>query len=203
MITTGFTGQLRGWWDNYLGDNDKAVIFNSVKQEGNNVIEDITATLIYAITKHFVGDPVNFQERVSEQLMNLRCPTMSDFRWYKDMFLTKLFLRPDCAQDFWKERFIAGLPKLFAERVRESLKTKLNTNTVPYSQISFGQLINFITMEGLNICNDLKLQSKVRKETSDNRRELGSFCQQYGFEKLQAPSSRHKKKRAIKHYFPK
>lgn len=79
MITTGFTGQLKGWWDNYLIDNNKQYIFNAIKQQENLVTEDMAATFAYAITKHFVGDPINLQERVSEQLMNLRCPTLSDF----------------------------------------------------------------------------------------------------------------------------
>ncbi|MBT1595296.1 hypothetical protein, partial [Klebsiella pneumoniae] len=31
MITLGFTGQLKGWWDNYLSELDKELIRCSIK----------------------------------------------------------------------------------------------------------------------------------------------------------------------------
>jgi predicted transcriptional regulator len=49
---------------------------------------------------------------------------MTDFRWYKDSFLLKLYTLLDPNQDFWKEKYISDLPPLFAEKVRNSLKKK-------------------------------------------------------------------------------
>lgn len=43
---------------------------------------------------------------------------MPDFRWYKDTFLPKLYQLLDPNQEFWKEKFISGLPPLFAKKVR-------------------------------------------------------------------------------------
>jgi len=54
--------------------------------------------------------------------MNLTCPKLHDFRWYKDMYLTKVFLKEECKLPFWKEKFISGLPKLFAEKVKAKIK---------------------------------------------------------------------------------
>ena len=71
--------------------------------------------LIFAITKHLIGDPVYFQERTSKILNNLRYPKLQDFKWYRDMFLVKVMPRPDCGSYYWKEKFISGLPTLFAE----------------------------------------------------------------------------------------
>ena len=47
--------------------------------------------LIYAITKHFIGDPIIIQERSLEILQNLRCRILSDFRWYHNVFLSRAF----------------------------------------------------------------------------------------------------------------
>ncbi|XLT78434.1 hypothetical protein HN873_000187, partial [Arachis hypogaea] len=45
MITQGFTGQLKGWWDNFLSLQEKELIINSIKQEDQS--SDATSTLIY------------------------------------------------------------------------------------------------------------------------------------------------------------
>ena len=52
--------------------------------------QDAVKRLIYAIVKHFVGDPNTFGERNFEILQNLRCRTLSDFKWYHDVFLAKV-----------------------------------------------------------------------------------------------------------------
>ena len=67
--------------------------------------EDAINTLIFAITKHFIGNPVYFQEITSEILNNFRCPKLQDFKWYKDMFLVNVMARPNCGSHYWKEIF--------------------------------------------------------------------------------------------------
>ena len=57
-------------------------------------------------------------ERDSNVLINLRCPQFSDFRWYKDVFISKVLSRNDYQQSYWKEKFIVGLPYFFAQKVR-------------------------------------------------------------------------------------
>ena len=59
-IFQGFTGQLKGWWDNLCIEHDKLAIINSVKPETNQ--EDAVSTLIYSIIQNFVGDPNIFKE---------------------------------------------------------------------------------------------------------------------------------------------
>ena len=73
------------------------------------------------------------------------------------MFLTKVFLRSDCNHSYWKERFLARLPKLFIEKVRQKIRSQYN-GEIPYSNLTYGDLINFINSEGLNLCTDLKLK---------------------------------------------
>lgn len=65
-----------------------------------------------------------FMEQTTEQLMNLRCRDLSEFKWYKDVLLSAIYTREDSNQDFWKEKFISGLPLLFAKRVKERLRAK-------------------------------------------------------------------------------
>nr|XP_016505811.1 PREDICTED: uncharacterized protein LOC107823638 [Nicotiana tabacum] len=64
MIIVGFTGQLRGWWDNYLSVEEKATVINSTAvDEGVDNIgmalvkgrEDVVYTLILIILEYFNG----------------------------------------------------------------------------------------------------------------------------------------------------
>ena len=86
---------------------------NIVKTEGGQtttsveVVEDAIATLLYSIAKHFVGEPRLFQDRSLEIRNNLYSKKLTDYRWYKDMFITKVMLRDDCINDYWKERFLS------------------------------------------------------------------------------------------------
>ncbi|PIN11691.1 hypothetical protein CDL12_15700 [Handroanthus impetiginosus] len=119
--------------------------------------------LIYTIIAHFVGANELHNNRTQEQLINLCCPTLSYFYWYRDTFFSKVMTRPNCKEDFWKEKFLSGLPKLFAERMRNKLKVNYNI-TNPYSQLTYGDLVAEIVVEGINFCNDVKLNlSKKRK----------------------------------------
>ncbi|KAL2466561.1 Enzymatic polyprotein [Abeliophyllum distichum] len=90
--------------------------------------------------------------------------------------------RAYCKSAFWKERFIAGLPKLFAERVRNSINDE--HSNLPYDDLTFGQIIGFINKEYLSLCNDLKLKAKLKTDKMEGRKELGSFCEQYGYERI-------------------
>ena len=65
--------------------------------------------------------PSNITSRIHDQLSNLKCPTMSDFKWYEDVFISRVMLREDSNKSFWKEKFIDGLPNLFAHKIRTIL----------------------------------------------------------------------------------
>ncbi|KAL2492020.1 putative reverse transcriptase domain [Abeliophyllum distichum] len=194
-IYNGFSGQLKDWWYNYLSSDDRDKILNAVKKEGDSQTDpskqDAVSTLIFTIVKHFIGQPSSYMEKSSELLMNLTCPKLQDFRWYKDIFLQKVMLREDCKSAFWKERFIAGLPKLFAEKVRLAIKDEFPN--LPYDILTFGEIIGFVNKEGLSLCNDLKLKAKLKSDRMDGRKELGSFCEQYGYERIRPPPSKSNK----------
>ncbi|XLU27911.1 hypothetical protein S245_063977, partial [Arachis hypogaea] len=131
-------------------------------------------------------DPSTFKDRIGTQLMNLRCPTMSDYRWYKDVFMSKVIIRDDAHAPFWKERFVAALPKLFSEKVLQKLQIQFGTQ-IPYESLTFGQLHNIIVQTGIEICTDTKIQQKIKQESITGKRELGTFCYQYGITPETAP----------------
>ena len=116
-LIVGFAGQLKEWWDNTLTKEEKRFIQNSLDELGN---QNSVHTLIYAITKHFIRDPVSFQSQSSEILQNLHCKELSDYRWYKEIYFAKVHSKTYCNQPYWKERFLNGLPKVFSQRVQES-----------------------------------------------------------------------------------
>ena len=42
-----------------------------------------------------------------------------------------------------------------------------------------GELVSLTSKQGLQICQDLKLQKHLKKELKETKKELGSFCQQF------------------------
>ena len=150
-------------------------------------------TLLQAITLHFLGNPKEEQAVSKTILINLRCPSLTDYRWYKDVFLTNVLKREDNTQDFWKERFIAGLPSLFGERILNKLRQNFGTSDIPFGLLTFGQLFGIIKSEALNLCNEIKLQSKYGNERAQSRKEMGTFCEAFGITRIIAPSTAHKK----------
>ncbi|XP_047260672.1 uncharacterized protein LOC124893879, partial [Capsicum annuum] len=206
MIVSGFTGMIKHWWDNYVSETEKNLIYNATVSEpvartvdGQETIvqeaqEDACATLLYHIARHFVGEPILFQDRSLEILNNLRCKNLADFRWYKDTFLVKVMIRPDCNNDFWKERFISGLPPLFADKVRTKLKDRFE-GQIPYDILTYGDLVSFITTTGIELCTDLKLKQQIKQ---NSKYGLTTFCHDYGFTDLH-DGKRHKKMSSKRH----
>ncbi|XP_057730500.1 uncharacterized protein LOC130945821 [Arachis stenosperma] len=204
VIVSGFSGQLKGWWDNYLSDNQKHSIFSAIKVNDQNEpiisddgepIPDAVNTLIFTIASHFIGDPSLWKDRSAELLSNLRCKTLSDFRWYKDTFLTRVYTREDSQQPFWKEKFLAGLPKSLGDKVRDKIRSLTPDGIIPYDELSYGQLISFIQKVALKICQDDKIQRQLAREKTQNRIDLGTFCEQFGLpachpRKSKRPSNR-------------
>lgn len=103
FISTGFVGQLRGWWDHYLNNEQKLEIMNHKKMvkiepsSSTNLAvtttgeEDVVYTLCLSILQHFVGTTVPIGEKLNTLLQNLRCPSLTHFRSYKDTFLFRVF----------------------------------------------------------------------------------------------------------------
>ena len=157
--------------------------------------------------KHFVGKPSNITSRIYDQLSNLRCKNLGEYKWYKDVFTTRVMHRSDCNSPFWKEKFINGLPTLFGEKVKETLASPLGV--IDYDNLTYGDIFSTIRSEGMKMCRYLKIQSQASK--SKAKYEVGNFCTQYGLPSIipkrkskyrgKEPSEKfHRKRTASKYY---
>ncbi|XP_070020397.1 uncharacterized protein [Nicotiana sylvestris] len=190
---SGFTGQLRGWWDNYLSVEEKALVINATAiDEGVDNIgmalvkgrEDAVYTLILTILEHFNGRFTSNHETIRTLLNGLRCKTLSEFRWYKDTFMSRVMELPENKYEHWKAKFIDDLPSLFAERVRKVLRGSYGE--IQYGNYTYGKLI------GVSL---LSRQLKIDK--LKEKSQLGDFCTKFG---LPGTSTQSRKKKKNKYH---
>ncbi|RID44655.1 hypothetical protein BRARA_I01436, partial [Brassica rapa] len=166
LLIAGFSGQLKRWWDNYLTNQQRTEILDSIKTDADNVPildilgnpqQDAVATLVIAITLHFIGDPSVLRDKNAELLSNLKCKKLSDFQWYKNTFLTRVLLH----------------------KVRNKIRDSMGTQIIDYDDFTYGELVSIVQQEGLRLCQDLKLQKHLKWELKRTKVELGSFCKQF------------------------
>ena len=81
---------------------------------------------------------------------------------------------------------------MFGERILNRLRQNFATNDIPFNLLTFGQLFGIIKSEGLTLCNELKLQAKYGADRAQSKHEMGNFCEAFGFEKIEAPSTKRK-----------
>jgi hypothetical protein len=132
--------------------------------------------LIYTIIKHFIGTPSNITARISNYLNNLRCPTMSDYNWYQNVFHSRVMLKVDNQKPYWKEKFIDGLPSLFAHKVKDELINH-NTGMIDYENLTYGDLFSTIKKLGIRMCIDQKMLRQQLKNSKKVKYEMGNFCE--------------------------
>ena len=181
LIVAGFTGILKGWWDNYLSPENRLYITTCVKNEENTQIPLMVETLVTAIIHNFIGDPKIFEERTSILLHNLKCPTLGDFRWYVDNFMSMVLTREDCREPYWKEKFVAGLPLVFAERVKENLQLEYPDTAL--KDLTYGRISAMVKNTGVALCNTIKIENRIKRNQQIGIKEfsmLGNFISSKG-----------------------
>ncbi|KAL4599159.1 hypothetical protein ACB092_11G107500 [Castanea dentata] len=197
LLASGFTGSLQGWESIKRAvkrDTDGMPIFD---ENINRGVPNGVKTLVYTILKHFVGTPSNISSRISDYLNNLRCPTMSDYRWYQDVFTSRVMLRKDSTKPYWKEKFIDGLPPIFAHKVKNELIGK--NDSIDFDNLTYGDIFSTIKKIGINMCNDEKWLKQQLKDKKKAKYEMGNFCEQYGLPPI-APSRKKGKSKHDKVY---
>ncbi|KAK9671709.1 hypothetical protein RND81_12G049400 [Saponaria officinalis] len=126
---------------------------------------------------------------------NLRCKTLTDYRWYKDAFLCRVMELPDSSSAHWKAKFIDGLSHLFAERAKTILRDQ--SGSIPYNEYSYGRLIGACTEQGLKLCNEIILNQQIKRQNLAERNQLGDFCEQFGMDMPPYPNKKRKAAREI------
>ncbi|KAL4601694.1 hypothetical protein ACB092_10G000200 [Castanea dentata] len=207
LLASGFTGYLRGWWDSHLTEESRESIKHAVKRDTdgmpifdqniNRGVPDGVNTLVYTILKYFVGTPSNISSRISDYLNNLRCPTMSNYRWYQDVFTSRVMLRKDSTKPYWKEKFIDGLPLIFAHKVQNELIGK--NDSIDFDNLTYGDIFSTIKKIGINMCNDEKWLKQLLQDKKKAKYEMGNFCEQYSLPPI-APSRQKGKSKHDKVY---
>ncbi|KAH1198123.1 hypothetical protein GmHk_18G051751 [Glycine max] len=172
ILVAGFSGKLKGWWDNYLTNDENTVKtdFNGkvITNDDNKEIPDAVNTLIFIIAQHFIGDPSLWKDRSVELLSNLKCRTLANFRWYRDTFLTRVYTKED-----------TGLPRSLGDKIRDKIRSQSVNGDIPYKSLSYSQLISYVQKVALKICQDDKIQRQLAKEKAQTKRDLGSFYEQF------------------------
>ncbi|XP_050919175.1 uncharacterized protein LOC127136686 [Lathyrus oleraceus] len=208
FITTGFVGQLRGCWDHYLPKSQKLEILNHKKiikiEPGTSRSttlattttgeEDAVYSLCLVILQHFVGTNVPIGEKIQTLLQNLRCPSLTHFRWCKDTFLSRVYQLNNPNSLHWKAKFVDGLPHFFSEKVRQSLRQKNDGININYSDLTYGHIIRACVNEGLTLCNDINLRNQLKKQKLSEKHQLREFCEQFAFILGKSPDNNKKKK---------
>ena len=87
-------------------------------------------------------------------------------------------LRKDCHKPYCKERFIDGLPPIFAHKVKQVLMGK--NDSIDYDNLTYGDIFSDIKKLGINMCNDEKLLKYQLQNKKKAKYEMGNFCEQYG-----------------------
>ncbi|KAG5628978.1 hypothetical protein H5410_000695 [Solanum commersonii] len=180
-----FTGQHRGWLDNYMSTEAKAAIINAkAANEGIDNLgfalvknrEDAVYTLVLTILEHFNGRFTNQYETVRSLLNGLRCRNLGEFKWYKDTYLSRVMELPENGLEHWKAKFIDGLPPLFAERIKKTLRN--SQGVFPYVAFTYGKLIGACTQEDLG-----KISQRSSATSVEN---LGIYHLTVGLKKLKS-----------------
>ena len=100
---------------------------------------------------------------------------MTDHRWYKDVFISRVMLRKDCHKPYWKERSIDGLPPIFTLKVKQVLMGK--NDSIDYDHLTYGDIFSAIKKLGINMCNDEKLLKYHLQTKKKAKYEIGNFCE--------------------------
>ena len=101
---------------------------------------------------------------------------MFDYRWYQDVFLSRFMVRFDSQKPYWKEKFIDGLPSLFAHKVKDEL-ININTGLIDYENLTYGDLFFTVKKVGIKMCINQKMIRQQLKNAKKAKYEIGNFCE--------------------------
>ncbi|KAG5573150.1 hypothetical protein H5410_062916 [Solanum commersonii] len=131
----------------------------------------ILSLKVLNIIEHFSGRWSDNSETIRTLLQNLRCKSLTSFRYYKDVFLCRVMELPECNSTHWKSKFIDGLPTLFAERVRRSLRG--DDHSINYDNYTYGKLISACRVRN-TVAFDIPKQKSKDLDSSSHKKKKSS-----------------------------
>lgn len=153
---------------------------------------DMVNQLVYTMTKYFIGSTQIHFNLATESLLGLRCHKMSRYKWYKDNFMARLSTLTTCGADIWKQKFVEGLSHYISQKFYQTVATNSVIKKIDWSELTFEDISATVQAICINLYTENKHTTKVIKDF-DYRKELGTFCKQYGLDK--GPKEEKKKKR--------
>uniref|UniRef100_A0A9I9E1A2 CCHC-type domain-containing protein n=1 Tax=Cucumis melo TaxID=3656 RepID=A0A9I9E1A2_CUCME len=211
ILILGFNGNLRSWWHNLLTEQDRQRILTAtrtvVKTENTSTpiqVEepDMVNQLLCTMTKHFIGSTQIHLNLATEALLGLKCHKMSRYKWYKDTFMAQLYTLTTCGADIWKQKFIEGLPHYISKKFYQTMTANSVDQQIDWANLTYGDISSTVQMICVNLCTENKHTTKVIKDC-DYRKELGTFCKQYGLSQGPKEEKKKKKKYSSKKFFRK
>ena len=94
---------------------------------------------------------------------------------------------------FRSEKFIDGLPPIFAHEVKQALISK--NDSIDYDNLTYSEIFKKFS---INICGDKKLLKHQLQNKKKAKYEMGNFCEQNGLSPI-APSRKKGKKHDKSH----
>jgi hypothetical protein len=85
----------------------------------------------------------------------------------------------DSQKPYWKEKFIDGLPSLFAHKVKDELINS-TIDLIEYDNLTYGDLFSTVKKLGIKNCIDQKMIRQQLKNARKAKYEMGNFCEQFG-----------------------
>jgi hypothetical protein len=101
-------------------------------------------------------------------------------------------LKLDSQKPYWKEKFIDGLPSLFAHKIKDELINP-STGMIDYKNLTYGDLFSTVKKLCIRMCIDQKLLRQQLKNSKKVKYEMGNFCAQFGLPPT-VPSRANRKK---------
>ncbi|GFS28758.1 hypothetical protein Acr_00g0003710 [Actinidia rufa] len=204
LITEGFLGTLINWWD-HLPKEAKAEIEASVRidlspgqpardSEGQ-LIPNPVDSLLATIRTHFCGPLESDEKKHRAALMSLRIKSLDEYKWYKDVFLERVFYMPDCNRAVWKDKFLAGLPNGLGDLVRSRLKED------DLDLMTFGELFAAVDQLLIERCTQKKVENAEKKALSFGKNICWQFVEKKKFSEKHSsrrPSKGGKERRCYK-----
>jgi hypothetical protein len=108
------------------------------------------------ISKQSIKNVLRYKKNIYKNLKHLKYLSSTDFKRYKDVFLSELLIRMDNKAPYWKERFI----DYFAHKIKE----KFNNCHNDYISLTYRRIINAIKLNLLRLTNHFKDKKYDKKE---------------------------------------